>query len=151
MNVTGHDTDFALARCDDTRAVWTDKTSFVLLDQGGLDADHVLGGDALGDADGETDLGLHGVNDGLGGEGRWDVDDGGIGIGRLLGLGDGVEDGQVQLGVLLASLLWRHTTNYLCSISDGLFRVESSLFTSETLNNNLNIINHCKPAKKNAP
>ena len=94
--------------------------------------------DALGNADGEGNFGFDCVHDGGSGEGWWDVDDGGVGIGGLLGLGDGVENGQVQLGVLLASLLWRHTTNDLCSISNGLFRVESSLFASETLNNNLN-------------
>ena len=135
MNVTGHDTDFALAWCDDTGTVWSDETSFVLLDQGGLDADHVLGGDALGDADGETDLGLHGVNDGLGGEGWRDVDDGGIGLDVGGGLGNRVENGQTKM--LLASLLWSHTTDNISAVGQGTLSVEGTLFSGKTLHQKL--------------
>ena len=54
-------------------------------------------GNALGDANGEGNLGLDGVHDGGGGEGWWDVDDGGVGLGGVGGLLDGVEHGKSEM------------------------------------------------------
>ena len=145
MNVTGHDADFALTRRNDAGAVGSDQTRLVLLQQGRLDPDHVLGGDAFGDADGQANFGFHGVNDGLGGK-RWrHIDDGGIGASRLTCLSHRVEHGQAQLGVGLAALAGRDAADHLrfdaelFAISDRLSRVERSLLSSEALDNQLNL------------
>ena len=43
----------------------------------------------------------------------------------------GIENRQIQM--FLAAFTWRHTTNDFGAVSQGLFRVKSTVFTSETL------------------
>lgn len=52
VDVTGHDTDLALLRRDDTRAVGTDESGLVLLDESRFDTNHILSGDTFSNADG---------------------------------------------------------------------------------------------------
>ena len=53
--MTRHDTDLALTRLNDTRAVRSDETGGVLLNESVLNQDHVLLRDTFGDANDEGD------------------------------------------------------------------------------------------------
>ena len=63
------------------------------------------------------------LHDGSGGERRWNIDDGGVGISFFHGIGDGPEDWEPE--VLSSSFLGVDTTNHVGAIFDGLFGVES--------------------------
>ncbi len=71
---------------NDARAVGSDEPGLALSDEGVLDLDHVDLGDALGDADDQRHLILHGLHDG--GTGKWwrHVDDAGIRLHLVTGL-----------------------------------------------------------------
>ena len=99
--------------------------------EGALDLHHVEDRDALGDADDELELGVDRLEDGVGGEGRRHVDRGGGGAGRLLGLGDGVEDRQADVG--LAALSGRDAADHPGAVGDGLLGVEGALGAGEAL------------------
>lgn len=83
VDVTGHDTDLTLLGGDDAGAVGADKSGLVLLDQCGFDSDHILGRNTFSDADGEGNFGFDGIEDGVGSELGWDVDDGSVGTSSL--------------------------------------------------------------------
>jgi hypothetical protein len=125
VDVTRHDSDFALARLNDSGAVRSDKTGLVLGLHDGLDLDHVEGGDALSDADNEIHFGLDGLQDGVGSEGRGHVDDGSLGASGGFGLGDGAVDGKSEVSG--AGLALVHSTNDLSAVGEGLLGVESTL------------------------
>ena len=77
-DVSRHDADLAAAvegGGDDSGTVGTDETRFRLTTEDLGDADLVLLGDTFGDADDEGDLGFDGLDDGVGGKGRGNVDD----------------------------------------------------------------------------
>ena len=95
--------------------------------------------DALGNADSEGNFGFDCVHDGGGGEGWWDVDDGGIGLDVSGGLGNRVENGQTQ--VLLTSLLWSHTTDNISAVGQRTLSVEGTLLSGETLHQKLQKLN----------
>src|ERR1700722_17614197 len=57
MNVRGHDSDFAFAGRNDTGAIRTDEARRGVVFQVRPRANHILGGDALGDADDQRGLG----------------------------------------------------------------------------------------------
>ena len=129
MDVTRHDSDFALAGLDNTGAVRSNKTGLVLGLHDGLDLDHVEGGDALSDADNEIHLGLDGLQDGVGSEGRGDVNDGSFGASSGLGIGDGAVDGKSE--VRGAGFALVNSTNDLSAVGEGLLGVESTLKNNE--------------------
>lgn len=97
MDVTGHDADLALEGerecspaltpsattygigCDDSGTVRADQPRFVLRQQAVLHLHHVVLGNAFGDGDDQRHFGVESFDDGLGGAGRRNVDDGGIG------------------------------------------------------------------------
>ena len=92
MNVARHDTDLALTRLNNARAVRADQSCFVLRPHNGLDLDHIKSGDTLSNADNEVHLGLDSLEDGISSEGRRHIDDGCISVSGLLSLGDGAKD-----------------------------------------------------------
>src|SRR6266478_2553921 len=96
VNAAGHDADLALAGRNDAGAVRADQTSFLKVHDR-RDAYHVYGGDAFGDANDERELGVGGFQDGIGGIGRRDKDHGGVCAGGFRGVGDGVEDGALEM------------------------------------------------------
>lgn len=73
VDEAGHDADLALAWGDDTGAIGTDETGLGLRLEHVCYADHVVLGDAFGDADDEGDLGGDGFFDTGGGEWRSDT------------------------------------------------------------------------------
>ena len=125
MDVAWHDTNFALAGLDNTWAVWSDQASFVLRFHDRLDFDHVKGWNALRDADNEVHLSLDSLQDGVGSERRWHVDDGGLSIGGRLGFGHGTEDRQAKM--LSAGLALVDSTDDLGAVGECLLSVERTL------------------------
>ena len=108
VDVAGRDADAAaavrilsLARGDDAGAIGTDQPRPLAL-HGALDLDHVVDGNALGDADDQVQPGIHALKNGVGGKGRRDKDSRSRRAGLLHGLGDGVEDGDLVLEELAA-------------------------------------------------
>ena len=130
MDVTRHDTNFALVWLDNTWAVWSDQASFVLRFHDRLDLDHVKGWNALRDADNEVHLSLDSLQDGVGGERRWNVDDGGFSIGGRLGFGHGTENRQAKM--LSAGLALIDSTDDLGAVGESLLRVERTLVNQKT-------------------
>mmetsp|Transcript_22665 Transcript_22665/g.65266 ORF Transcript_22665/g.65266 Transcript_22665/m.65266 type:complete len:351 (-) Transcript_22665:195-1247(-) len=140
VNVARHNADLALPGLDDAGTVWSDETSGTLHTQGLLHLGHVLLGDALGDGHDERNFVLDGIHDGGGAERRGDVDDGRIGLDAVDGLGDGVEDGQAEVG--LAALLGGNASDHVGAVLDGLGGVEGPLLAGESLANHLGVFVH---------
>ena len=135
VNVPWHNANFAFARLDNARAIGPDETRRRLRGQRLANLDHVLLGDALGDAHGQRDLGLDCVHDCSGGKGWWDVDDGGIRldlVGRLLYR---VENGQAQVG--LAAFLGSDAADNVGAVGERTLGMESTLLSSEALDQEL--------------
>src|SRR5439155_629722 len=86
-----HDPDLAVAGLDEPGAVGADQTRLPGR-EGRLDADHVGGGDPLGDADRQPQPGVRGLEDGVGGGGRRDEDHRGLRPRLRDRLPDSVED-----------------------------------------------------------
>ena len=86
VDVTRHDTDLALAGLDDTRAVGSDQAGGLLALHDVLDTEHVVLGDSLSNTDDERNLGGNGLEDGSSSTAGRHVNDGGVGVGSLLGL-----------------------------------------------------------------
>ena len=59
VDVAWHDADLAFAGFDDTGAVWSNQTRFVLRLHDRLDFDHVEGGNALRNANNEIHLSVN--------------------------------------------------------------------------------------------
>ena len=125
MNVTRHDSNLALARLDDTGAVRSDQSGLVLGLHDRLDLDHVKSRDALSDTDYEVHLSFDSLQDGVGSEGRRNVDDGSLSIGGGLGLSHGAEDGKAEM--LGASFAFVDAADDLGAVGKGLLSMESTL------------------------
>jgi len=138
VNMSGHNTDLALAGGDNTGAVGTDQARLALADQGVLHLDHVLLGNTFSDADDQGDFRLQGLKNGGGSTGRWDVDNGGVRFYCSVGLGYRVEDGQTKM--FPTSLAWANTSDHVGTVLNGLSGVECALLTSETLANNFGVL-----------
>src|SRR5690606_35705647 len=105
VNVAGSDADAATAfrvlagaGRDEAGAVGADEArAFALHDA--FYADHVLDRNALGDGDGEIEVGFDAFEDRIGGERRRDEDRGDGGAGGGFGFRDGVEDRNLERAV----------------------------------------------------
>jgi hypothetical protein len=137
VDVTGHDTDLALLRRDDTRAVGTDESGLVLLDESRLDTDHILGGDTFSNANGKRNFGFDGVKDGVGSEFWGNVDHGSVGASSLSSISNGVKNRDTKM--FLATFAGSDTTDDLCTVSNGLLRVVGTLLSGEALNDDLSV------------
>src|SRR5260370_42511201 len=96
VDAAAHDTNFAFAGRDDAGAIRADQARFLEVHDGG-DAHHVDGGNAFGNADDERELGVGGFQNGVGGVRRGNEDHGGVCAGGFRGIGDGVEDGALEM------------------------------------------------------
>src|SRR5438552_13852544 len=130
VDAAGHDADFAFPRGDDARAVRTDETRFLEIDDGG-DTHHVKGGNAFGDADDEGNFGVVGLEDGIGSVGRRNENDRGVCAGGFGGLGDSVEDWAFKM--LGATFAGRDTADNVGTVFDYLLRMKSAFAAGETL------------------
>ena len=136
VDVSGHDTDLALAWLDDTGAVGANESCLVLISERSLHANHVLLWNALSDADDERHLGGDGVENGLGGEGRRNEKEIAVAVGLLSGLEDetrgnesylldGSKDGETEVGG--AGFLRIDATDEFGAVIHALLGVEGSL------------------------
>ena len=124
-DVARHDADLAFVRRHHARAVRPDQARASSL-QRALDLDHVEHRDALGDADDQRDLGIDRLQDRVGGAGRRHVDDAGVGAGRRLRLGDGVEDRQAEVRSV-PPLPGDDAADHLGAVGDRLLGMEGAL------------------------
>ena len=120
-DVARHDADLALVRREHARAVRPDQPALRAAERP-LHLHHVEDGNALGDADDQLDLGGDRLGDGVGGEGRRHIDDGGVGAGALLRLSDGVVDRQAEM--LAAALPRRDAGDHLGAVGERLLGME---------------------------
>ena len=97
VNVSWHNSDLALTWFNDSWAVWSNQSGLVLRSHDGLNLDHVEGWDSFGDANDEVDFGFDGLEDGIGGKGRWHVDNGSLSLGCLLCFGNVAEDWKSEM------------------------------------------------------
>ena len=132
VDVSGHDTDFALPGGDDAGAVRADESCLVALVEALADFGHICDGNSFGDADDEGDFGFDGFEDGVGGEGGWYVDDGYVGTVLLYGFGDGVANGYAVFPGLPA-FAGGDSGDDVGAIVDALACVEGAGFTGDAL------------------
>src|SRR5688500_1250875 len=92
MDVARNDSNLRLADRCRTRTVGTDQPSTRLLNLGD-DLEHVKGRDVLGNAEDGADAGVERFQDGVGGTGRWNVDDARVGARFFDRCAAGVEHG----------------------------------------------------------
>mmetsp|Transcript_18078 Transcript_18078/g.41329 ORF Transcript_18078/g.41329 Transcript_18078/m.41329 type:complete len:330 (+) Transcript_18078:381-1370(+) len=131
VDVTGHNSDLALARLDDARAVRADEPRGALLVEIPLDFDHVLLGDTLGDGHHQGDLGLDRVDDGGRAERGGHVDHGRVRLHGDDGLVHRIEDWEIE--VSLSPLLGCYTSHHLRAVRNRLLAVEGALLPRESL------------------
>jgi hypothetical protein len=80
---------------------------------------------ALGNGDDKSDFGLNGLDDGVGGKGRGNVDDRRVGFDLLRSVPDAGKDGQAE--VFLPRFLGRDTADEFGAILERFLAVESGL------------------------
>jgi hypothetical protein len=97
-DVSRHDTHLASIP-DNTRTVTTDHPTSALALQRVHDPDLIALRDTLGDGHDELDLILNGLDNGVGSEGRGNVDDRCVGLGLLDRVFDGAEDGESEVSL----------------------------------------------------
>merc|ERR1711981_138278 len=140
VNMSWHNTDFAATRLDNTWTVWSNKSSFFLLDKGVLHTDHVLLWDTLGNASYKWDFGFNSLQNGGSSQRWWNVNNGGI-CALFHGLSDCTENWSIQMRT--ARLAWVRTAHDVSSVLDGHLRMKGTLLTGETLNYELRMVtNH---------
>ena len=131
MNVAGHDTNLALGRLDDTRAVGSNQSCLVLSLENRFHSDHIESRNALSDTYNQFDLGLDSLLDRVGSEGSGHVDDRRLAASVLLGLAHSAEHWKIQVG--RPGLPVVNTAHHLGSVGDGLLGVEGTVLTRDTL------------------
>mmetsp|Transcript_16981 Transcript_16981/g.20193 ORF Transcript_16981/g.20193 Transcript_16981/m.20193 type:complete len:229 (+) Transcript_16981:381-1067(+) len=131
VNIPRHNTNLTLPRLDNTRTIRSYQPCRSLRAEGMLHLRHILLGHTFGNGNDEGYFVFNGVHDGGGAEWRWDVYDGCIGLYSLDCFGDGVEYGEVEVG--LPSFFGGYASDHFGSVFYCLSAVECSLFSSETL------------------
>ena len=89
-------------------------------------------------ANNKRNFSLESFQDGCSCTRRRNIDDSGVRIDLLLGLTDRVKHWQSKVN--LATFAWRHSTNHVGSVLDGLLGVECSLLASESLADDLGVL-----------
>src|SRR5262249_13461825 len=120
----------AFAGRDDSRAVGTDKASFLEV-HGGGGANHVDYGNALGDADDQRQVGVGSFQNGIGRVGWRNEDNRSIGSGRFHGFRDGVENGALEM--FAPAFSRSYATDYVGAVLNHLLRMERSFAAGKTL------------------
>ena len=115
-----HNTDLALARRDNTRAVWTNKTDTQLIATH-LCIEHIQSRNALSDADNQFNACISRLQNGVFTKCRRNINHRRIGTCLRDRITNGVEYRQSKM--LLTALTWRHAANHLCTVSNRLLRM----------------------------
>ena len=132
----GHDADLAGAGRHHAGAIRPDQAAFGPR-QRALDLHHVQNRDAFGDAHDQRHFGVDRFKDAVGRKGRGNIDHAGVGLCRVPGLVDRVEDRQVQMRG--AALAGGHAADHPGAVGDGLFRVERALAAGKALADQLGV------------
>src|SRR5215212_198092 len=121
----GDDPDVRLPGREDARAVGADEPDGGIAREVVVDAQLVVGGDALGDGDDQRDAGVLGLEDRVGGEAGRDEDHRGV----RAGLGDRVVERVEHRDALdvLAALAGRHAAHDVRAVAPVVERVERAL------------------------
>src|SRR5262245_15436911 len=126
----GHDAHGRAAGADDPGAVGADQGLVAALELG-VDAEHVVGRDALGDADDQVDAAVEPLQDRVGREARRHEDHGGVRGCRLDRVVDGVED---RDGIdRMAGLAGGHAGDDLGAVGLVAGRVEAAFAARDAL------------------
>ena len=135
MDVTGHDSDLALARCNDSGAVGPDHSrvrTFTL--ECRHDSNHVESRNALRDANNQRQTGGGRLQNRVCGKRGGHVDHTRVGAGLGHGFGDRVKDGYVQNAGTAFSR--RHACDHLRAVFDRLLGMKLTGLAGEALTDN---------------
>ena len=130
VNLSRHDADFAFAGRDDAGAVGADEARGAVAQHGG-DAHHVERGNAFGDANDQRQPGVNAFEDGVGGVGRRNENNRGVGLRLTSGFGDGIEHRDIEMQ--RAAFAGRDAGDDLGAVGDHLLGVEGALAAGEAL------------------
>ncbi len=130
MNLAGHNAHLALARRNDTRAIGANQARAASA-QHGRDANHVDGGNALGDAHGQWQTRIDGFENRIGRVRRRNENKRRVSAGFAHGVCHRIEYGNTF--VLAATLARRHSRDDARTVSNHLLRVETSLAPRKAL------------------
>ena len=130
MDAARHDADLAFAWGDDARAVRSDQTGLVSIDDC-RNAHHVNHGNSFRDADDQRYFGVCGFENRVRGVRRRDKNYRSTRCGSLHGFGDGVEYGSLKM--FRAALAGSDTANDIRTVLDHLLCVESSFTPGKAL------------------
>src|SRR5690606_2254576 len=136
MDMARHDTDFAFAWSDHTRAVRADHTYAFAINVF-FRIQHVDGRNAFSDAHDQLNACICGFNDGIFAERCRHVDDGRFCTGLLYCLTHGVEHRQAQM--LGTAFSGADATHHFGAVLNRLLRVESTLCAGKALADNLGV------------
>ncbi len=137
MDMARHDANLALARCNHSRAIWTDEAHAKLI--AALFSDeHVERRNSFGNTNDEFNTRLGCFKDRVFAKGGRHVNNRSIGLCRGISFGHCIEYREPQMR--LPALSWRYATNHFRAVLDSLFRMERALRASEALANNLSVL-----------
>src|SRR5229473_4616946 len=136
VNAAGHDADLAFAGRNDAGAVRADEARFLEVHNGG-DAHHVDGGNAFGDADDERELGVRRFQNSVGGVRRGNENHRGVCAGGLRGVGDGVEDGALEM--FRSTFAGSDAADHVCAVLDHLLGMKGAFTAGEALDDQASV------------
>lgn len=136
VNVIWYDVDFVFVWSDNVWVVWVDYM-YVCFVQFYFYGQYIQCWDIFGDGDDKFNVCVDCFQDGIFVEWCWNVDYGCGCVGCFNGFVYGVEYWQVQVSGVV--FVWCYVVNYLCIVSDCLFRVEGFLVIGEVLVDNFGI------------
>mmetsp|Transcript_641 Transcript_641/g.1521 ORF Transcript_641/g.1521 Transcript_641/m.1521 type:complete len:273 (-) Transcript_641:133-951(-) len=138
VNVSGHDSNLAFTRLDDSGAVWTDQSGRRLLSKGVFDSSHILLRNTFSDCNHQWDLGFDRIHDCLSAKRGGDVNDRRIWFDGLFCFHDRIKDGEAE--VFLPALFGGYSTHHIRSIFYCLGGVKRSLLSGKALTNNFCVL-----------
>jgi hypothetical protein len=135
VDVARHNTNLALTRLDDTRAVRSNQAGLSLRLHDWFNFDHIESRDTFSNAHNKIHLSFNGFEDSVGSEGWGHIDDRGVSTSMLLGISDVTEDWESE--VLWASLLNVDSSDHFGSVSNSSFSMESTVLAGHALADDL--------------
>ena len=137
MNISRHNSDFAFSGLDNSRAVRSNKTSCALSFHHLFNSHHIKSRNSLSNTNNKWDFGSDSFFNGCTcSEGRY-INNWSFSMSLLDRFNHSSEDWESKMR--LASFARIGATNDVCSISNSLFGVEGSVFTSESLHKNFRV------------
>ena len=131
MDITWHNTNLAFTWLDNSWAIWSDKSGFVLGFHNWFHLDHIESWDSFCNAHDEVNFGLNGFKDGISSEGWWHIDDGSLSSSLFHTISNASEDWESEMFSSCLSLV--DSSNNFGSVLDWLLGVESTLLICYSL------------------